>query len=124
MAFHDVTNKNYLISFFIFGWIEVFLCSGIIYGWASIVYVLKVENIFLKVLCDPEEVVLLNQTVPTNFSKESILIGEDGLPGCLSQDKIFNLIFTVSVFSYTLVVFPTGLFIDAFGPKLAQIVAG
>ena len=76
----------------------------------------------MNVLCDPEEFALLNQT--TNFSKGSVLIGEDGLPGCLSQDKMFNLIFTVSVFCFTLVVFPTGLFIDAFGPKVAQIVAG
>ena len=123
MAFREITNKNYLISFFVFGWLEVLLCSGITYGWASIVYVFKVENLFMT-MCDSEEITSLNQTVPTNSSSASVLVGADGLPGCLAQDKIFNLIFTVSVFFFTSVQFPTGLFIDKFGPRVARIVGG
>ena len=120
MTFRDVTNKNYLISFFVFGWIEVLLCSGITYGWASIVYVFKVEHFYMA-LCDTKEMVSLNQTA-SNAS--TISIGDDGLPGCLKQDKIFNLIFTVAVVCFTSVQFPTGLFIDKFGPRVARIVGG
>ena len=122
MTYRDVTNKNYLISFFVFGWIELLLCSGITYGWASIVYIFKVEHFYMT-LCDEEESFSFNQTV-TNSSSISLLVGEDGLPGCLKQDKIFNLIFTVAVVFFTSVQFPTGLFIDKFGPRVVRIVGG
>uniref|UniRef100_A0A7M5WS59 Uncharacterized protein n=1 Tax=Clytia hemisphaerica TaxID=252671 RepID=A0A7M5WS59_9CNID len=123
MVFRDVNNKHYLRSFFVFGLFEVLLCSGITYGWASIVYVFKVEYFYYDSLCHESATTLKNNT--NRSSKlDSEVLGEDGLPGCLAQDKIFNLIFTVAVFFFTSVQFPTGLFLDKFGPRVARMFGG
>jgi len=126
MAFQDVENKHYLRTFFVFALFETLLCSGITYGWASIVYVFKVEYFYIS-LCG-EEVsdvsrTSLNTSV-TATSNATDIGGVDGLPGCLAQDTRFNLIFTAAVFFFTSIQFPTGLFIDKFGPKVARMLGG
>ena len=123
MVFRDVSNKHYLRSFFVFGLLEVLLCSGITYGWASIVYVFKVEYFYYGSLCHEASTSLKNNTNRSS-TLASEIVGEDGLPGYLAQDKIFNLIFTVAVFFFTSVQFPTGLFLDKFGPRVARMFGG
>ena len=111
MPFYDINNRNYQIIFFIFALFEVLLCSGITYGWASILIVFKLEKF--------------------NFDMCKEWIGEhniiealsaDKLPGCPEQEGRMNLIFTVAVFSVCAVTFPGGIVIDKFGPTAVRII--
>lgn len=52
MTFADVNNACYLAAFFCFAMLETLLCSGITYGWASIVYVFKTEFFYMHLCKD------------------------------------------------------------------------
>ena len=64
MTFADVNNSCYLAVFFCFAMLETLLCSGITYGWASIVYVFKTEFFYMH-LCE-DWYAKHNQTMPTS----------------------------------------------------------
>ena len=64
MTFADVNNSCYLAAFFCFAMLETLLCSGITYGWASIVYVFKTELFYMH-LCE-DWYAKHNQTMPTS----------------------------------------------------------
>lgn len=125
MAIQDINNKVYLGVFFVFGLIEVLVCSGITYGWASIVYVFKVQYFYMN-LCKSPSKASHNAKFFSNITSDvsTYEIGDDGLPGCLAQDSMFNLIFTCAVFFFTSVQFPTGMFIDKFGPRVGRYIGG
>ena len=120
MAFYDINSRLYLVTFFVFALLEVLLCSGITYGWASIVVVFKLEGFYLN-LCK-EWYKEHNKTLPTPGGM-STLPG-DKLPGCPAQEARFNLIFTVGMFSLCAIIFPAGIFIDKAGPRIARTVGG
>ena len=126
MTFQDVENKHYLRTFFIFALFETLFCSGITYGWASIVYVFKVEYYYFSLCGNAAESVNGTSLMPnaSAASNKTEILGDEGLPGCLAQDTMFNLIFTASLFCFTSIQFITGIFIDKFGPKVARVVAG
>ena len=130
MPHYDIYNKCYLGAFFVFAVVETLLCSGITYGWASIVVVFKLEHFYLS-LCKPFYAEY-NLTFPDNINitnHERIVahgVEQIGgkLPGCPAQDSMFNLIFTISIFCLSGIKFPTGVFIDKCGPRIARSVGG
>ncbi|XP_066913853.1 equilibrative nucleobase transporter 1-like [Clytia hemisphaerica] len=147
MTFADINNTCYLVSFFIFGMLETLLCSGITYGWASIVYVFKTEYFYMH-LCE-DWYAAQNKSLPTPKTRLSAIdfvfksnpvntqpgeypivrggaayIDDGKLPGCPAQDARLNLIFTVSLFCLCGIKFPAGIFIDKCGPRIARAVGG
>ncbi|XP_064921833.1 equilibrative nucleobase transporter 1 isoform X4 [Columba livia] len=76
---------------------------GIIFGWASLVFVLKDLGYFQE-LCQPS----------TNLTE---------LPGCSRQDEEFSLVFTIGSFMNNFMTFPTGFIFDRFGTTIARLVA-
>ena len=113
MPFYNINNRNYLIVFFIFALLEVVLCSGITYGWPSIVIVFKSENFYLDLCKKWHE----DHNTTEAFSDEK-------LAGCPDQEVRMNLIFTVAVFSLCANKFPAGMFIDNFGPRRVRMIGG
>jgi len=131
MPFYDIDKQAYTISFFFFALVETLLCSGITYGWASIVVVFKVEHFFLYLCNDWYEA--RNWTMPEDVEKVyfpkrySEWIGfnrTEILLGCPSQDTRFNLVLTISLFAVCAVKFPAGILIDYCGPRIARNVGG
>ena len=130
---YDVYSSPYLVTFFIFALIETLLCSGITYGWASIVVVFKEERFYME-LCRSffRNQNKTNEKIATNFNlqhgrivRSAVGYVDDGtLPGCPIQDARLNLIFTVSLFFLCGIKFPAGIFIDKCGPKIARFVGG
>ncbi|NXW89295.1 S43A3 protein, partial [Alopecoenas beccarii] len=76
---------------------------GIIFGWASLVFVLKDLGYFQE-LCQPS----------ANLTE---------LPGCSRQDEEFSLVFTIGSFMNNFMTFPTGFIFDRFGTTIARLVA-
>lgn len=95
----------YRYRYFVLLWsvVESLLLSAIIYGWASLIVVLKKES-FFRDLCDSKE-------------KNSTILG------CVEQDERLNLVFTVGVFTFSSSGVIAGPFLDYFGPRKTRFLS-
>ena len=92
------------------GFCEMLFYGGLIYGWATLVYVLKAEGYYSH-LCDVNR----NETgVPPTESSTP--------PTCDEQDAMFFLVFTVGAFSAQWGIFFSGLFFDNFGTLPLRLI--
>ncbi|GCC17367.1 hypothetical protein chiPu_0017538 [Chiloscyllium punctatum] len=83
------------------GLFECICFSGVLFGWASLVFVLKKEKYFTD-LCDPVQ----------NSSHHGV---ENGTMHCDPQDERFTLLFTLGSFMNNFVTLPCGFMFDRFG---------
>ncbi|XP_078062814.1 equilibrative nucleobase transporter 1-like, partial [Mustelus asterias] len=91
--------KRYLT--FASGLFECIGFAGVIFGWASLVFILKKENYFSD-LCIPP-----NNTIHYGT--------ENGTLSCDRQDERFALIFTLGSFVNNFVTLPCGFLFDHVG---------
>lgn len=92
----------------VWGTVEIFLFAGLIFGWASLVYVFKVEGIFSHV-CESS-----NHGNGTNST--------DSTESCKAQDEQFNLVYTLAVVITGVSLFATGWMFDKWGTRLCRTV--
>ncbi|NWT14151.1 S43A3 protein, partial [Vireo altiloquus] len=92
---------------FLSGLLECGAFCGIIFGWASLVFVLKDLGYF-EGLCQP------SATPGPNLT-----LGSD----CSRQDEQFSLVFTIGSFMNNFMTFPMGVVFDRFGTMAARLVA-
>ncbi|KAJ6652627.1 hypothetical protein lerEdw1_011279, partial [Lerista edwardsae] len=98
-------GKAKRLATFISGLVECMFFAGVIFGWASLVYVLKDLGYFQDLCIFPA----VNQT--TNVTD------------CSAQDEQFSLIFTIGSFMNNFMTFPTGYIFDRFGTTTARLLA-
>lgn len=89
------------------GLLECLGFAGVLFGWASLVFVFKKEHYFEE-LCEPEAGLMVNAT---------------GLDDCKAQDERFSLIFTLASFMNNFMTFPTGFIFDRFKTTVARLIA-
>ncbi|NWW14721.1 S43A3 protein, partial [Oreocharis arfaki] len=89
------------------GLLECGAFCGIIFGWASLVFVLKDLGYF-EGLCQPSATPGPNRT-----------LGSD----CSRQDEQFSLVFTIGSFMNNFMTFPMGVIFDRFGTTAARLIA-
>ncbi|NXB73226.1 S43A3 protein, partial [Donacobius atricapilla] len=89
------------------GLLECGAFCGIIFGWASLVFVLKDLGYF-EGLCQPSATPSPNLT-----------LGSD----CSAQDEQFSLVFTIGSFMNNFMTFPMGVVFDRFGTTAARLIA-
>ncbi|NXL07593.1 S43A3 protein, partial [Mesembrinibis cayennensis] len=89
------------------GLLECGAFCGIIFGWASLVFVLK-ELGYFEDLCE----------ATTTFAPGWTL-----LPNCSRQDEQFSLVFTIGSFMNNFMTFPMGFIFDCFGTTVARLIA-
>ncbi|XP_067916315.1 equilibrative nucleobase transporter 1-like [Heterodontus francisci] len=90
----------------------LFECIGfvaVVFGWASLVFVLKIEEYFSD-LCVPLQ----------NASDPGV---RNGTGGCELQDERFALIFTLASFGFNILAFASGLLFDYFGTTVTRVLA-
>ncbi|XP_039409179.1 solute carrier family 43 member 3 [Corvus cornix cornix] len=92
---------------FLSGLLECGAFCGIIFGWASLVFVLKDLGYF-EGLCQP------SATPGPNLT-----LGSD----CSGQDEQFSLVFTIGSFMNNFMTFPMGVVFDRFGTMAARLIA-
>ncbi|XP_075357800.1 equilibrative nucleobase transporter 1 isoform X2 [Mycteria americana] len=89
------------------GLLECGAFCGVIFGWASLVFVLKDLGYF-EDLCQPTATPSPNRTL---------------LPDCSRQDEQFSLVFTIGSFMNNFMTFPMGFIFDRFGTTVARLIA-
>ncbi|NXL81615.1 S43A3 protein, partial [Leptocoma aspasia] len=87
------------------GLLECGAFCGIIFGWASLVFVLKDLGYFEE-LCQPS-------------ASPNLTLGSD----CSGQDEQFSLVFTIGSFMNNFMTFPMGVVFDRFGTTAARLIA-
>nr|XP_029503857.1 solute carrier family 43 member 3-like [Oncorhynchus nerka] len=102
------------------GFVENLCFSGIAYGWASLVFILKNDGYFSD-LCDitanatdPGDIITLSGERPSDNIIQS---------DCSGQDEQFSLVFTVASFSMNFLRFPLGFLFDRFGTMATRLLA-
>ncbi|XP_014314008.1 solute carrier family 43 member 3 isoform X2 [Myotis lucifugus] len=89
------------------GLLECLGFAGVLFGWASLVFVFKKEHYFEE-LCEPDARLMGNAT---------------GMEDCKAQDERFSLIFTLASFMNNFMTFPTGFIFDRFKTTVARLIA-
>ncbi|XP_028316256.1 solute carrier family 43 member 3b [Gouania willdenowi] len=88
---------------FVTGLVECLCFAGAVFGWASLVFVLKEEGYFSS-LC----------TNTTGVNNTQVL-------DCSNQDEQFSLIFTVASFMNNFMTLPSGFLYDHYGTTVARL---
>lgn len=88
---------------FVTGLVECLCFAGAVFGWASLVFVLKSEGYF-----------------------SSLCVNSTGINGthtldCDGQDEQFSLVFTVASFMNNFLTLPNGFLFDRFGTAVARL---
>ncbi|XP_064116020.1 equilibrative nucleobase transporter 1-like isoform X1 [Macrobrachium nipponense] len=109
------------------GLIETSLWSGNIFGWASLVHIMKTQGVF-RHLCPDEFLGGGNKTAVTSLSWNETADGGDahGLEftrGCRAQDEQFTLIGTVAIVMYTTPGILVGYGLHHLGQAFTRITA-
>ncbi|XP_015424828.1 PREDICTED: solute carrier family 43 member 3 isoform X2 [Myotis davidii] len=89
------------------GLLECLGFAGVLFGWASLVFVFKKEHYFEE-LCEHDARLMGNAT---------------GMEDCKAQDEKFLLIFTVASFMNNFMTFPAGFIFDRFKTTVARLIA-
>ena len=98
----SVFNNRYAVFFWAV--MECLLFSAIVYGWASLVHILKKEGFFRDSCADNFNTTNENQK-------------------CIPQDELLNLAFTVGVFSFTSFGIVAGALLYHTGPRVTRLAA-
>uniref|UniRef100_A0ACB8G1X4 Uncharacterized protein n=1 Tax=Sphaerodactylus townsendi TaxID=933632 RepID=A0ACB8G1X4_9SAUR len=104
---HLGSGKAKRLATLLSGLVECMCFAGVIFGWASLVYVLKDLHYF-RDLCVP----IANQTANSTLDED-----------CRAQDEQFSLVFTIGSFMNNFMTFPTGYIFDRFGTTVARLLA-
>ncbi|KAJ8372232.1 hypothetical protein AAFF_G00293510 [Aldrovandia affinis] len=89
------------------GLVECLCFAGVVFGWASLVFVLKREGYFSD-FCININVTRANSSEYTD---------------CSGQDEQLSLVFTIASFMNNFLTLPNGFFFDHFGTMAARILA-
>ncbi|XP_023230141.1 solute carrier family 43 member 3-like isoform X4 [Centruroides sculpturatus] len=110
MATSSEFSRAHKVCVIIIVFLEYLLFSGIIYGWADLVYVLKLQGVFSN-NCNNNVTISGNETI-ANKTKS-----------CKSQDDLFDLAFTISSFNKALAAFLSGFLLDWVGLRITRIIS-
>ncbi|XP_075959481.1 equilibrative nucleobase transporter 1-like [Anarhichas minor] len=97
----SLTVRRYLTLFT--GLAECLCFAGTIFGWPSLVFVLKTKDYFSS-----------HCTNTTGVNSTQVL-------DCSGQDEQFSLVFTIAAFLFNFLILPNGFLFDQFGTTVARL---
>ncbi|XP_030000912.1 solute carrier family 43 member 3-like [Sphaeramia orbicularis] len=108
---------------FVTGLVECLCFAGIVFGWASLVFVLKMEGYFSSFCQNITEVNITEVNVTEVNITDVNVTGVNGTDvlDCGEQDGQFSLIFTIASVLLNLLTFSSGLVFDWFGTTVARL---
>ncbi|XP_034400250.1 solute carrier family 43 member 3b [Cyclopterus lumpus] len=86
------------------GLVECLCFAGAVFGWASLVFILKTEGYFSSLCVNT-----------TEFNATHVL-------DCSGQDEQFSFVFTIASFMNNFLTLPSGFLFDWFGTTMARLV--
>lgn len=104
-------SRTHKICALIIGFLEYILFSGIIYGWADLVYVLKLEGVFYDGCNNNTTKAQLHET--PDYRNVT----------CSNQDNLFDLAFTIASLSKGIAACLMGLLLDWAGLRIVRITS-
>uniref|UniRef100_A0A096M9Q5 Solute carrier family 43 member 3b n=1 Tax=Poecilia formosa TaxID=48698 RepID=A0A096M9Q5_POEFO len=97
------------------GLVECLCFAGAVFGWASLVFVLKEERYFSSLCVNATG---LNGTQTLG---EFYLLWIESFIYCSAQDEQFSLVFTIASFMNNFLTLPNGFLFDRFGTTVARL---
>lgn len=95
---------RYILTF-VTGLVECLCFAGVLFGFASLVFVLKTDEYFVEMCV----------TVPD--------VNGTALKDCSAQDEQFSLIFTIASFMNNFITFPNGFLFDRYGTMATRLIS-
>lgn len=120
----DVSASHRWAAYLI-GVIEAMLWSGPVFGWASLVHVLKTVGVYSHLCREFSAGVSRDEsTNATLLAEDRVLLHDSSPSECPAQDQQFALIYTASVFLYGVPGFAIGYCLHHFGLACTRVLAG
>lgn len=117
-AFRERPKPHYFLTL-LSGLVESLFFSGVAYGWASLVFVLKADGYFAA-YC-------VNSTSGNDHVVQTGTIMQSGnhsrIYDCTGQDEQFSLVMCVALISNTIIRFPIGYVFDRFGTTVTRLIS-
>lgn len=101
-----VAGRAKRLTTFFTGLLECMGFAGVVFGWTSLVFVLKQEKYFAN-LCTTDNSTSANSTGETD---------------CSPQDERFSLVFTIASFLNNFMTLPNGFIFDHFGTMVTRLI--
>ena len=98
-----------------FGFIQSFLCTGIVYGWPGLVLILKGEGLYSE-KCPVGGAVPVSAQFAGNASNA---LRSEG--SCTGQQAALNALFTIAQGCLTAAMLVNGVLVDTMGPRMASV---
>ncbi|XP_041363997.1 solute carrier family 43 member 3-like isoform X2 [Gigantopelta aegis] len=131
MGINLTANPRLRMLYVVWGFIEILLFGGLIFGWGSLVYVLKDEGIYAY-LCDCTDNCTYGNTKTTSTTTTTPVTATNLTPtiggdvkgkGCKEQDSMLSLVFTVASFFSCVGSAVMGHINYKFGTRVTRICA-
>ncbi|KAJ0002414.1 hypothetical protein NQD34_007563 [Periophthalmus magnuspinnatus] len=109
------------------GLLECLCFAGAVFGWASLVIILRSEGYFSS-LCVNNTAVRATGPNRTVVASERLKFSSTGVNNthaleCSKQDEHFSLVFTITSFASNFLSFPSGVLFDWVGTAIARLCA-
>ena len=127
----EAKRPCYYALYFLCSLAEILISSGIVYGWASLIIILKKEGYYANrcqkptaiPLWKPSQVPYYPEKDRLNLTRRIPLVTSNGyFTNCSGQRKLLNLVFNTALSCLCASKFPIGIFVDKCGPRAAQAV--
>lgn len=107
------------------GLLECLCFAGAVFGWASLVIVLRNEGYFNAVCANATAVRAQgpNRTAHSGAKLNFTGVGRTHALECSEQDEAFSLVFTITSFTSNFLSFPSGFLFDWVGTTVARLCA-
>lgn len=112
-------NPKYRFLYVIWGFLECLGFGGLIYGWGSLVFVLKDEGLYLH-LCEDQ---MGNETALTNIPSNTSGNESSSTDFCDDREAKLTLVFTVGSCMFCVGSFVMGQINFKFGTRITRLVA-
>ena len=118
-------GKTFKLILFVYVVFELLVAAGPLYGWTSLVYILREEGYYGH-LCSTLEQSQFNQyqncTISINKTSTQLLGNGPFRPICPEQEQKLNAVYVIVVLTPTATV-PAGLITEYHGPRACRIIS-
>ena len=117
-------GKTFKLILFVYVVFELLVAAGPLYGWTSLVYILREEGYYGHLCSALEQSSQFDQNCTIHINKTCTQLQADGpfRPSCPEQEQKLNGVYVIAVLTLTATV-PAGLITEYHGPRTCRIIS-
>ena len=117
-------GKTFKLILFVYVVFELLVAAGPLYGWTSLVYILREEGYYGHLCSALEQSSQFDQNCTIHINKTCTQLQADGpfRPSCPEQEQKLNGVYVIVVLTLTATV-PAGLITEYHGPRTCRIIS-